>query len=160
MSVINWQRVEALVISVAVLAAFAAIGGWSWLWWPFVLFLLFDFSALGYVANNRVGAFFYNLVHNWAGPVLLLTVWAFAYLLTFSISSEVADGLVVVALAWLFHVAVDRALGYGLKHPDHFQHTHLGWIGKKRAEDAEHEHDHDGDNHGDHDLEATAPPAT
>jgi len=35
-------------------------------------------------------------------------------------------------MAWGFHVAVDRALGYGLKFNDDFQHTHLGWIGNKR----------------------------
>lgn len=132
MSVITWQRVEAGVVALAVLIAFVAIGGWMWLLWPFVLFLLFDLSALGYLANTRVGAFWYNLVHNWAGPVVLLVVWAFAYLLTYSIPSEAGEVLLVAALAWLFHVAVDRALGYGLKHPDHFQHTHLGWIGKAR----------------------------
>lgn len=131
MSVITWQRVEAGVVAIAVLVAFAAIGGWSWLWWPFVLFLLFDLSALGYLANTRVGAFAYNLVHNWAAPVVVLSVWALAYLLTYYVSEAVGKWLVIVGLAWLFHVAVDRALGYGLKHPDHFQHTHLGWIGKK-----------------------------
>jgi hypothetical protein len=131
MSVITWQRVEASVVALAVLAAFVAIGGWIWLIWPFALFLLFDLSALGYLANTRIGAFWYNLVHNWAGPVVVLLVWAFAYLLTYAIPSAVADALVVTGLAWLFHIAVDRALGYGLKHPDHFQHTHLGWIGKR-----------------------------
>jgi hypothetical protein len=24
---------------------------------------------------------------------------------------------------------MDRIFGYGLKYPDAFQHTHLGWIG-------------------------------
>jgi len=41
--------------------------------------------------------------------------------------------LAFVALAWGFHVAVDRALGYGLKFGDDFQHTHLGWIGKRKS---------------------------
>ena len=134
MSVVTWQRAEAGVLALAALAAFVAIGGWLWLIWPFALFLLFDASALGYLANNRIGAFFYNLVHNWAGPVILLVVGAFTYVLTYAIPSTIADVVVVVGLAWLFHVAVDRALGYGLKHPDHFQHTHLGWIGKRGQE--------------------------
>ncbi|GMA37195.1 hypothetical protein GCM10025876_33990 [Demequina litorisediminis] len=43
-----------------------------------------------------------------------------------------ADWLMVAALAWAFHIAVDRALGYGLKETDDFQHTHLGWIGRRR----------------------------
>ncbi|MFL0711613.1 MAG: DUF4260 family protein [Microcella pacifica] len=38
----------------------------------------------------------------------------------------------LTALAGAFHVAVDRALGYGLKRPDAFTHTHLGWIGRDR----------------------------
>jgi hypothetical protein len=33
-------------------------------------------------------------------------------------------------LAWAFHIGVDRALGYGLKFEDGFQHTHLGTIGR------------------------------
>jgi hypothetical protein len=37
----------------------------------------------------------------------------------------------VLTCTWAFHVAVDRALGYGLKYPDSFAHTHLGWIGRQ-----------------------------
>ena len=33
------------------------------------------------------------------------------------------------AATWAAHIGVDRALGYGLKEPDAFKHTHLGWIG-------------------------------
>ena len=33
-----------------------------------------------------------------------------------------------LALAWGFHIAVDRLLGYGLKFADRFSHTHLGEI--------------------------------
>src|SRR3954470_22529461 len=35
------------------------------------------------------------------------------------------------ALIWFAHIGLDRALGYGLKYDDSFQHTHLGWIGKR-----------------------------
>jgi hypothetical protein len=42
------------------------------------------------------------------------------------------DWLGVLASAWVFHIAVDRALGYGLKTTEGFQHTHLGPIGKPR----------------------------
>jgi hypothetical protein len=28
------------------------------------------------------------------------------------------------------HSSMDRVMGYGLKYPDAFQHTHLGMIGK------------------------------
>lgn len=40
--------------------------------------------------------------------------------------------LALIALAWAFHVGIDRMLGYGLKHPHSFTHTHLGRIGKDR----------------------------
>jgi hypothetical protein len=38
-----------------------------------------------------------------------------------------ADGAVAtqVALIWVAHVGVDRALGYGLKYPSAFKDTHL-----------------------------------
>lgn len=35
-----------------------------------------------------------------------------------------------VALIWIAHIAVDRALGYGLKLSSSFQDTHLGRIGR------------------------------
>ena len=38
-------------------------------------------------------------------------------------------------LIWLAHIGFDRALGYGLKHPSAFQHTHLGLIGKPESAD-------------------------
>lgn len=37
----------------------------------------------------------------------------------------------LAALSWAFHVAVDRALGYGLKLAAGFEHTHLGRIGRR-----------------------------
>jgi hypothetical protein len=47
----------------------------------------------------------YNLLHRLWGPVLL------------------APFLPVAALAWGFHVVLDRAVGYGLRTPDGFQRT-------------------------------------
>jgi len=35
----------------------------------------------------------------------------------------------------LGHASLDRILGYGLKHLDSFNNTHLGIIGKKKAND-------------------------
>lgn len=50
---------------------------------------------------------------------------------------RVENGAIAVAVlagSWAFHIGVDRALGYGLKLPDAFTHTHLGWIGKDRPQ--------------------------
>jgi len=34
-----------------------------------------------------------------------------------------------IALIWLAHIGIDRALGYGLKYETGFTYTHLGRIG-------------------------------
>jgi hypothetical protein len=112
------RRIESgLVAGVVVLAI--VLAGLDW-WWLLVLFLAFDVSALGSLMGPRVGALCYNLVHNYGGAVIALGV----FLLTG------IEAVGVVAFAWIFHVAVDRALGFGLKHPDAFEHTDLGMIGK------------------------------
>ncbi|HEY2386937.1 MAG TPA: DUF4260 family protein, partial [Candidatus Binatia bacterium] len=38
------------------------------------------------------------------------------------------------ALIWLAHIGMDRLLGYGLKYPTSFHHTHLGRIGTRRGD--------------------------
>ena len=35
-----------------------------------------------------------------------------------------------IAMIWLAHIGIDRALGYGLKYSAGFGFTHLGRIGK------------------------------
>jgi hypothetical protein len=120
MTPVLWQRVESVaIVALVVVGAFQLDFAW---WWLLVVFLAFDLSALFYLANTRIGAAAYNAVHNYTPPALLFV----AFLVTD------VRWLAFVALAWAFHVAVDRALGYGLKHDDDFQHTHLGWIGKGR----------------------------
>ncbi len=109
-----FQRAENGVLAIAVVVAFVQLGH-AW-WWLPVLFLVFDLSALGYLVSPRGGAWTYNLGHTYALPMLL-------GLLAFLLAQPV---LGLVALAWAFHIAVDRLLGYGLKFPDRFQHTHLG----------------------------------
>jgi len=120
------QRLESALLAVAVLVAFVVTGaGW---WWPLVLFLVFDLSALGYLRGPRVGAAVYNVVHSYAGPALLAAV-----ALVLGGSGQDPTWVFVVAGSWGFHVAADRALGYGLKLAEGFGHTHLGRIGKDRA---------------------------
>jgi hypothetical protein len=33
-----------------------------------------------------------------------------------------------IALIWFAHIGIDRALGYGLKYPDAFKHTHFNEV--------------------------------
>jgi hypothetical protein len=130
MTPVVWQRVESVAVAAVVLFASALLDLW---WFPLAVFLAWDLSALGYVVNTRVGATLYNAIHSYVGPVAL-AAWV-------AVAGVDGNGrwVLLIALAWTFHVAVDRALGYGLKHADSFQHTHLGWIGKhaKHSDPAE-----------------------
>ena len=54
----------------------------------------------------------YNLLHRFWGPVALLTLAGVGLL---------PLGFFIGALAWAFHIALDRAVGYGLRTRDGFQ---------------------------------------
>ena len=84
------------------------------------ILLAVDLSMAGYLANPRVGAFTYNLAHQWATGLAVLGAgwWLQA-------TPVLLLGAVLVA-----HVGIDRVAGYGLKYPTAFQDTHLGRIGK------------------------------
>jgi hypothetical protein len=88
--------------------------GYTW-WVLLVLALAPDLAAAGYIAGPRVGAVAYDVAHTYVLPVLL----AAAGVVT---ETEVATQL---ALIWLTHIGVDRAIGYGLKYPTRFGDTHL-----------------------------------
>lgn len=90
-------------------------------WWLFAALILTpDLSMLGYLGSPRVGAWTYNLVHHKAVGIGIYLVGAVMANPTLSLV-----GVILFA-----HSAMDRVFGYGLKYPDAFQHTHLGWIGK------------------------------
>jgi len=42
------------------------------------------------------------------------------------------DILITGGLLLVAHSSFDRMLGYGLKFPDDFKHTSLGWMGKDK----------------------------
>lgn len=103
------HRVEGAAIAVATVVVFVT-AGFAW-WWLPVLFLLFDLSMLGYAFGIRIGALSYNLAHNYAAPLALLGVCT--ALVAAGVAGVVVPALTIVAACWLFHVAADRALGYG-----------------------------------------------
>ncbi len=107
-----------LAVLTALLFHFA---GFSW-WWLFVLFPIVDISAFGYLQNAKAGAATYNIGHSFIGPALFVG----AYVL------GAPEWALFIGMVWIFHIFVDRALGYGLKHTKGFGHTHLGPIGKAR----------------------------
>jgi hypothetical protein len=113
-------RSEALAALVAGVVLWLANDG-SLLWLVPAL-LLPDVSAIGYLANPRVGSWTYNAVHNWTLALAALGIgWWLA-----------SSAMLLAGSVLLAHVGMDRALGYGLKLPTSFQDTHLGRIGRAR----------------------------
>jgi len=122
------SRLNSLILRSEALAAFVA-GIVVWLYnggsplWLVPALLVPDVSMVGYLANSRVGALGYNLVHNWTLALLVAGLgWWLAI-----------DALVLVGALLVAHVGMDRALGYGLKLPTDFRDTHLGRIGHDPA---------------------------
>jgi hypothetical protein len=94
----------------------------SFPWWVYILLLLTpDLSMLGYAAGPRVGAFTYNLIHHKAVSLGLIVLGGLLSIPSISLAGTVLLG----------HLSLDRVVGYGLKHSDSFNHTHLGAIGRK-----------------------------
>lgn len=94
--------------------------GYSWWVYP-ALLLLPDLSMIGYLVNTSTGAWLHNLFHHKLVAILILVL---GYWFTFS-------ALTLAGVILFGHSAMDRIFGYGLKLPDNFKHTHLGWIGTK-----------------------------
>jgi hypothetical protein len=89
-------------------------------WWLYLVWLLApDLSMIGYAFGPRVGAFTYNLAHHQGVAVLVIALGAGLH----------HPQLLFAGWVLLGHSAMDRIFGYGLKYPDAFKHTHLGWIG-------------------------------
>lgn len=111
-------RLEHSALAAAALVAYQLSGG---NWWLFAaLILLPDISMAGYLVNPRVGAWCYNAAHTWIAPVAL---WLVSVALEWPLLTQIA---IILAA----HIAIDRTLGYGLKHESGFQDTHLGRIGR------------------------------
>ena len=116
----NLLKLEELLMLGLALFLFSGLDyGWGWY---ALLFFAPDLSMVGYLANPRLGSWTYNLIHHKGLAVALY----------------VLGSLFPASGAWLMfagtllfgHSSFDRVLGYGLKHEDAFQNTHLGRIGR------------------------------
>jgi len=114
----TFLRVEGLALLIVALVAYSRTGQAWWLLPATVL--LPDLGALGYLASRSVGALVYNLMHATPLPLAMLglALWHASML------------PVALALVWLAHIGMDRAMSYGLKHDDGPNHTHLGRHGR------------------------------
>ena len=110
-------RLEGLTLFVGMTLLYAV---WDGSWWVYaIVFLVPDLSFAAYLAGPRAGAIVYNAAHSYMAPMSLMTSgFALGSPLTLSI-----------AMIWLAHIGIDRALGYGLKYSAGFGFTHLGRIG-------------------------------
>ena len=89
-------------------------------WWFLVLILAPDIGMIGYVVNNKVGAFSYNLFHHKGVALAILVIGMY----------QKTPYLELAGVILFAHSAMDRMVGYGLKYSDSFQNTHLGRVGK------------------------------
>jgi hypothetical protein len=111
-------RLEGLTLFAGMTLLYAV---WDGSWWIYaILFLVPDLSFAAYLAGPRAGAIVYNAAHSYLGPMMLMVAG-------FSMSSPL---VLSIAMIWLAHIGIDRALGYGLKYGAGFGFTHLGRIGK------------------------------
>ena len=106
-------RLEGLILFAAAIALYAD-AGYSLLAF-ILLFLVPDLSALGYLAGRRIGAISYDIFHFEGLPLALAAT---------AVISDWSAG-VQVALIWLAHIGIDRAIGYGLKYESGFKDTHI-----------------------------------
>lgn len=113
---------EAAMTAVAIyFLSIYSLGLPAWVW--VLLFFAPDVSMLGYLVNNKAGAFLYNLFHH--KGVALLLVAAGYY---FETEVVLATGILLFA-----HASFDRIWGYGLKYLTGFKHTHLGSLEKPKV---------------------------
>lgn len=106
-------RIEGAAIFACSLFFYRSLGV-SWLLFV-ALFLWPDLFMVGYLANVKLGAVLYNLVHTDALPLVLGAASLFFR----------HPGFLAFTAIWLAHIGFDRALGYGLKYSTSFKDTHL-----------------------------------
>lgn len=111
-------RIEELLMFLFSLYLFSGLDA-SWGLFA-LLFFAPDLSMLGYLINPRLGAWTYNLIHH---KGLGITLYVLGSLLTI-------HWLAFAGILLFSHSSFDRIMGYGLKHEDAFQNTHLGRIGR------------------------------
>ena len=73
---------------------------------------------LGYLINNKIGAYTYNLFHHQLVAIVIATTGLLLQM----------PFLELAGLVLLGHSSLDRVMGYGLKFKKGFEFTHLDTI--------------------------------
>ena len=114
-------KLEELALFIFGIFLFAQLS-YAWWWFP-TLLLLPDIGMLGYLINDKIGAFTYNVFHHRGLAILI-------YLFGISLDLQLVQLVGIILFA---HIAMDRIFGYGLKYFKGFKYTHLGEIGKSNG---------------------------
>ncbi|MDX1520811.1 MAG: DUF4260 domain-containing protein [Anaerolineae bacterium] len=109
----NLIRIEELFFVLLCIYLFSTLD-YAWWWFP-ALLLTPDLSMIGYAATPRLGATIYNIFHHRGAAIAV-------YLIGALLNNPPLQLAGVILLA---HASLDRMVGYGLKYPDAFTHTHL-----------------------------------
>lgn len=89
--------------------------------WFFLLILTPDIGMIGYLINDKIGAFNYNIFHH---KGLALAMYAMGWYIS-------NDILLIIGIILFAHASLDRIFGYGLKYEKGFKFTHLGKLGNE-----------------------------
>jgi hypothetical protein len=93
-------------------------------WWLYPLLILGpDISMIGYLINNKAGAWSYNIFHHKGIACVIILIGL--YIINNNILSDYS-WLIYVGVILLGHSSMDRFFGYGLKYENGFKFTHLG----------------------------------
>jgi len=106
-------HLEALVVLIASIVLYFNQGFGTLTF--FALLLAPDLAFIVYAIDQEMGILAYNVAHLVAFPAVLIAVGVVG-----DWSAGVQFGLI-----WLSHIMMDRTIGYGLKYPDDFKHTHM-----------------------------------
>ena len=109
-------RLEGVALLAAAVTVYWVLDG-SWVLFALLL-LAPDLCFVALVAGQRALTVAYNVVHTLVGPLLLGMAAV--------VLAARTPGL--VALIWLAHLGMDRAVGYGLKYSNARGDTHLGRV--------------------------------
>jgi hypothetical protein len=117
----NLLKLEELGLMILFSFAYFHLFNGSWI--LFVsLFFVPDLSFIAYLISKNAGTVSYNAFHH-KGIMVVLILSGFV----------LQNNLIIqTGLIFMSHSCFDRAIGYGLKYGDSFDHTHLGWIGKNK----------------------------
>lgn len=113
-------RPKSILIFEELLMFLLSIAAFSYLpyaWWVFpAVILLPDIGMLGYLIDNRSGAWLYNLFHHKGLAVIIFTCGLYFHWPVLQLTGIIMFG----------HASMDRVFGFGLKYEKGFKYTHLG----------------------------------